>query len=80
MTRLHFAAALAAAGLLGACAGSAVKATPGDASASVPVDAPAAFAEAPRDGPQMNALGGEIPRSAPTADVGEGAIGEAEPG
>lgn len=51
--------------------------------ASQPVDAPVAFAGPPEktpDDPYYNALGGEIPKADPAADVGEDGLGEIEPG
>ncbi|MEL6782051.1 MAG: hypothetical protein AAFS03_03310 [Pseudomonadota bacterium] len=75
-TRLFLFAGTAS--LASACATPGVTAMPGGPTASVPVDA---FVEVAGrgDGPQLNALGGEIPRSAPTAQVGEGGLSDAEP-
>ena len=56
---------------------------PPDEEAIKPVDAPVAFAlapEKPQDDAYYNTLGGEIPKPDPTATVGEGGLGEIEPG
>lgn len=50
--------------------------------ALIPVDAPAKFASVPIDENRTyyNALGGEIPKPAPDADVDEDSMGEVSPG
>lgn len=78
--KILMAAAFGCALLSGCTTGPRIVAEAPTESDAVPTDAPVEIAETRRSGPQMNAIGGEIPNTAPTVPVGEGAIEEARPG
>lgn len=71
--------AVAALFLCGCASQVRVSPPPAGLAADMPVAAPMRIAEVDTTGPQMNSLGGEIPKSAPVGDVGEGGLGEATP-
>lgn len=52
---------------------------PADLAAEAPVEAPVEPAPVDPNAVQMNELGGEIPKAAPNADIGEDGIDEAGP-
>lgn len=66
-------------GALTGCVGVRVAPPPPGLAADTPVAAPIAITATETNGPQMNTLGGEIPKSAPVSDIGEDTLGEAAP-